>query len=37
MLPDEYRDSKKELQFLKTNKNLLDDEFFNKELKPYNI
>jgi len=37
MLPDEYRDKEKETQFLKTNKDLLDKEFFNQELKPFNI
>lgn len=35
MLPDEYRDKKKDLEFLKTNKNLLDQKFLNKDLKPY--
>ena len=39
LLPDDAREryKQKEIEFLKTNKNLLDDEFFNKELKPYNI
>jgi len=37
MLPDEYRDEQKEIEFLKTNKNLLDVEFFNQDLKPFNI
>ncbi|MFX1338335.1 MAG: Trm112 family protein [Promethearchaeota archaeon] len=37
MLPDEYRDEQKEIEFLKTNKNLLDDEFLNQDLKPFNI
>jgi len=37
MLPDEYRDKDKDLSFLKTNKNLLEDEFFNQDLKPYGI
>jgi uncharacterized protein YbaR (Trm112 family) len=36
MLPDEYRDSK-EIEFLKTNKNLLDQEFLNQDLKPFKI
>ena len=36
MLPDEYRDEEKEIKFLKTIKNLLDDEFFNQDLKPLN-
>jgi len=35
MLPDEYRDEKKEISFLKTNKNLLDKEFFQQDLKPF--
>ncbi len=37
MLPDEYRDEIKEVDFLKTKKNLLDEEFFNQDLKPFNI
>ncbi len=37
MLPDEYRDADKELEFLKNNKNLLDENFFNQDLKPFNI
>jgi len=37
MLPDEYRDEKKELQFLKSKKNLLDSEFINQDLKPFNL
>jgi uncharacterized protein YbaR (Trm112 family) len=37
MLPDEYRDKEKETQFLLTNKNLLDETFFNQVLKPFNI
>ena len=37
MLPDEYRDEQKEIEFLKTNKNLLDQEFLNQDLKPFNI
>ncbi len=37
MLPDEYRDEKKDIQFLKTNKNLLDEEFFKQDLKPFNM
>jgi len=37
MLPDEYRDKKKEIEFLKTNKNLLEDEFFKQDLKPFKI
>ena len=37
MLPDEYRNKNQELEFLKTNKNLLNDEFFKQDLKPFNI
>ncbi|MFW9898416.1 MAG: Trm112 family protein [Candidatus Thorarchaeota archaeon] len=37
MLPDEYRDKEKDIQFLKTIKNLLDDEFLKQDLKPFNI
>lgn len=37
MLPDEYRDVKKELQFLKSKKNLLDSEFIKQDLKPFNL
>lgn len=37
MLPDEYRNEEKEIEFLKNIKNLLDDEFFNQDLKPFNI
>ena len=37
MLPDQFRDKKKEIEFLKINKNLLDEEFFNQNLKPFNI
>jgi len=37
MLPDKYRDERKEIEFLETNKNLLDEKFFNQELKPFNI
>ncbi|MBY8992507.1 MAG: hypothetical protein KGD58_17310 [Candidatus Lokiarchaeota archaeon] len=37
MLPDEYRDEKAEIDFLKTNKDLLDSTFFKQDLKPYNI
>jgi len=37
MLPDEYRDKEKETQFLQTNKNLLDNEFLNQDLKPFKI
>jgi len=40
LLPDDAREryKEKEIEFLKTNKNLFEDGFFNnKELKPYNI
>jgi len=39
LLPDDAREryKQKEIEFLKTNKLKLDDEFFNNELKPYNI
>ena len=37
MLPDKYRDQKKEIDFLENNKNLLDEKFFNQDLKPFNI
>ncbi|TFG24286.1 MAG: hypothetical protein EU529_04730 [Promethearchaeota archaeon] len=37
MLPDEYRDEEKDTQFLKTNKNLLDDEFLKQDLKPFKL
>ena len=37
MLPDKYRDEKKDLEFLKINKNLLDEKFLNQDLKPFNI
>ncbi|MFX0028480.1 MAG: Trm112 family protein [Candidatus Hermodarchaeota archaeon] len=37
MLPDEYRNEKKEIEFLQTIKNLLDEEFFNQDLKPFNL
>ncbi len=37
MLPDKYRDEKIEIEFLKNNKNLLDDKFFNQDLKPFKI
>lgn len=37
MLPDEYRDEKKEIEFLKTNKILFKEEFFKQNLKPFNI
>jgi uncharacterized protein YbaR (Trm112 family) len=37
MLPDEFRNEAKEIKFLQNNKNLLDEEFFNKDLKPFNL
>lgn len=37
MLPDEYRDEKKDIEFLQTNKNLLDKKFLKQDLKPFNI
>ena len=37
MLPDKYRDKKKEIDFLENNKNLLDEKFFNQDLKPFKI
>ncbi|MFW9987908.1 MAG: Trm112 family protein [Candidatus Odinarchaeota archaeon] len=37
MLPDKYRDKNKEINFLKINKNLLDEEFFFQNLKPFNL
>jgi uncharacterized protein YbaR (Trm112 family) len=37
MLPDEFRNEEKEIQFLQNNKNLLDEEFLNLDLKPFSI
>ncbi|MHA1985077.1 MAG: Trm112 family protein [Promethearchaeota archaeon] len=37
MLPDEYRNKEKEIEFLKINKNLLDEEFLKQDLKPFNL
>jgi len=37
MLPDEFRNEKKDIEFLQTNKNLLNEEFFNKDLKPFKL
>jgi uncharacterized protein YbaR (Trm112 family) len=37
MLPDEFRKEEKEIEFLQSNRNLLDEKFFNKDLKPFNI
>jgi len=37
MLPDQFRDKRKEIEFLKINKNLLDEQFFHQNLKPFNL
>lgn len=37
MLPDKYRDEKKDTKFLETNKNLLNEKFFDQDLKPFKI
>ncbi len=37
MLPDKYRDKKNEIDFLENHKNLLDEKFFNQDLKPFKI
>lgn len=37
MLPDEYRNEKEEIDFLKLNSTLLDENFFKHDLKPFNI
>jgi uncharacterized protein YbaR (Trm112 family) len=37
MLPDEYRDKDNDLAFLKNHKNLCDPEFFQQNLKPFNL
>jgi len=37
MLPDEYRDKAKELDFLKSKKDILNEDFFNLDLKPFNL
>ncbi len=37
MLPDKYRDQKKDIDFLENHKNLLDEKFFNQDLKPFKI
>ena len=37
MLPDKYRNAEKDVEFLKTNKNLLNDKFLDKDLKPFGI
>ena len=37
MLPDKYRDEKKEIDFLENNKNLLNEKFLDQDLKPFKI
>ena len=37
MLPDEYRDKAQDLNFLKNHKNLLDPQFLQQNLKPFNL
>jgi uncharacterized protein YbaR (Trm112 family) len=37
MLPDEFRNEEKEIKFLQTNKNLLDEEFLKQDLKPFKL
>ncbi len=37
MLPDKYRDEKKEIDFLEKHKNLLNAKFLNQDLKPFKI
>ena len=37
MLPDEYREKEKDIEFLISHKNFLNEEFFNKNLKPFNL
>ena len=37
MLPDKYRDKETDLKFLKNHKNLFDPEFFQQNLKPFNL
>ncbi|NVM34709.1 MAG: hypothetical protein HWN81_03875 [Candidatus Lokiarchaeota archaeon] len=37
MLPDKYRNEKKDTKFLETNKNLLNEKFFDQDLKPFKI
>lgn len=37
MLPDDYRDKEQDINFLKNHKNLFDPEFFQQNLKPYNL
>ena len=37
MLPDEFRNKENDLEFLKNHKNLFDPEFFQQNLKPFNL
>lgn len=37
MLPDEFRKEEKEIEFLQNHRNLLNEKFFNQDLKPFNI
>ncbi|MFW9878720.1 MAG: Trm112 family protein [Candidatus Thorarchaeota archaeon] len=37
MLPDQYREEEKDIEFLMTNKHLLDEEFLKQDLKPFKI
>ena len=37
MLPDEFRNKENDLEFLKNHKNLCDPEFFQQNLKPFNL
>jgi len=37
MLPDEYREERKEIEWIQSKKNLLDETFLNQDLKPFKI
>ncbi len=37
MLPDKYRDEEKDIEFLENHKNLLNEKFFDQDLKPFKI
>ncbi|MFW9822646.1 MAG: Trm112 family protein [Candidatus Thorarchaeota archaeon] len=37
MLPDEFRKEENEIEFLQNHRNLLDEKFFNQDLKPFSI
>jgi len=37
MLPDQYREKEKEIEFLRNNKDLLDEKFLSQDLKPFNL